>query len=69
MLQSTDVDRLGNKEGSWRNIASPWEGKIEEMLWVDWDWVGGGNMTSQGGVVRGRVLKVTTAKEYNFLVR
>lgn len=45
MLQSTDPERLGNKEGSWWGMpGSPWKKEIGEISWVDlgqvrlWTW-------------------------------
>lgn len=49
MLQSTNPGRLSNKEGLRGGEGmheSTWEGKIEEMPWVDWGVV----VTGAGGI-------------------
>lgn len=51
MLQVADSERLGNKEEPKGGMPGfPWEGKIEEISWVDWGQVGEGNcMIRLGG--------------------
>ena len=69
MPQSKDPERLGNKEGL-RGVfsLSPWEGKIEEILWVNGG-MRGREHEGSGWRWKRRVLKEMTRKVRAFTVR